>query len=168
LLVCDEFEYRLVSTLSKGVGGRGTAFLSAPPDSRRCCSCRALLKPSTSHLTAMKEATDGVAGIIRAQGAAGRLYALLETRPMMERGEGSREGEREGENYSLGIDLYLHHLICAPSPQLLSPRTGTVIPPAEAIRGRIQFKDVTFAYPTRPQNIVLHNFNLTVRLYLLL
>lgn len=116
LLVCDE-----VSTLSMGVGGRGTAFLSAPPDSRRCCSCMSLFKPSTSHLTAMKEATDGVAGIIRAQGAAGRLYALLETRPKMERGEGSRKGGREGGNAFIRkkqrrFDLHLHHLICAPSP----------------------------------------------------
>ena len=65
------------------------------------------------------------------------------------------------------FDLHLHCLICAPSPLLLPPfhaqRTGTFIPPAEAIRGRIEFKDVTFAYPTRAQNKVLHNFNLTVR-----
>ncbi|KAM3572002.1 hypothetical protein VYU27_005990 [Nannochloropsis oceanica] len=77
---------------------------------------------ATNLSTAMKEATDGVAGIIRAQGAAGRLYALLETRPKMEK--------------------------------------GTTIPPADAIRGRIEFKDVTFAYPTRPHHDVLKGFNL--------
>lgn len=49
----------------------------------------------------MKEATDGVAGIIRAQGAAGRLYALLETRPKMERGKNRREGGEGGRGYIL-------------------------------------------------------------------
>lgn len=35
---------------------------------------------------AMKDATDGVAGMIKAQGAAGRLYALLEAHPTDHRG----------------------------------------------------------------------------------
>ena len=77
-----------------------------------------LFKPSTSHLTAMKEATDGVAGIIRAQGAAGRLYALLETRPKMERGEGSRKGGREGM-HSLGRNKGVSICICIISFALL-------------------------------------------------
>lgn len=78
-----------------------------------------------NHLSdAMKGATDGVAGVIKAQGAAGRLYALLETRPQ------------------------------------LVP--GTVVPPLEAIHGSITFKDVTFAYPTRPQSPVLQGFNLVL------
>lgn len=36
------------------------------------------------------------------------------------------------------------------------------IPPAKAFQGRIEFKDVTFVYPTRPDVKVLNNFNLTV------
>lgn len=79
---------------------------------------------ATSLSEAMKDATDGVAGVIRAQGAAGRLFALLETRPLMQR--------------------------------------GAIIPPAEAIRGCIEFRDVTFAYPTRPASPVLEGFNLMV------
>ncbi|TFJ81841.1 hypothetical protein NSK_007088 [Nannochloropsis salina CCMP1776] len=80
---------------------------------------------ATSLSEAMKDATDGVAGVIRAQGAAGRLFALLETRPLMQR--------------------------------------GAIIPPAEAIRGCIEFRDVTFAYPTRPASPVLEGFNLMLK-----
>ena len=37
-------------------------------------------------------------------------------------------------------------------PKLLP---GTVVPPTDAIKGQVFFKDITFAYPTRPDNTVL-------------
>lgn len=69
-------------------------------------------------MQAMKDATDGVAGMIKAQGSAGRLYALLESKPTTDGG-------------------------------------GAVVPPKEAIKGRIEFRDACFAYPTRPRSPVL-------------
>lgn len=69
-------------------------------------------------MQAMKDATDGVAGMIKAQGSAGRLYALLESRPTDTAG-------------------------------------GTRIPPREAIKGRIEFREACFAYPTRPGSPIL-------------
>lgn len=73
----------------------------------------------------MKNATDGVAGMIKAQGAAGRLYALLESRPTGHRG-------------------------------------GSLVPPPEAVQGRITFESVRFAYPTRPHAPILDDFSLTI------
>ena len=43
----------------------------------------------------------------------------------------------------------------------LMPPSGGVQP--EKIEGNIEFKDVTFSYPTRPSVQVLKNFNLTIR-----
>lgn len=74
----------------------------------------------------MKDATDGVAGMIKAQGAAGRLYALLEATPT--------DKQRE----------------------------GSLVPPPEAVQGRIAFEHVSFAYPTRPHSPVLADFSLTI------
>ncbi|CAH0550882.1 unnamed protein product [Brassicogethes aeneus] len=43
----------------------------------------------------------------------------------------------------------------------MSLKGGKIIPDG-ALKGDIQFKNVTFAYPTRPQQVILENFNLTV------
>jgi len=61
---------------------------------------------------------------------------------------------------------FLPLFICSPPfPQHYPQRQGTTIPPADAIRGRIEFKDVTFAYPTRPHHDVLKGFNLKVSFF---
>jgi len=45
-------------------------------------------------------------------------------------------------------------------PQI-TPRGGTRIPPEE-LKGRIVFENVSFAYPSRPDVVVLENFSLTI------
>ncbi|KAB0803558.1 hypothetical protein PPYR_00528 [Photinus pyralis] len=42
------------------------------------------------------------------------------------------------------------------------PLTGGKILPSETMRGEIEFKDVVFAYPTRPEQVILQNFNLRI------
>ncbi len=86
---------------------------------------KVLLRPRM--YTAMKEATDGVAGIIRAQGAAGRLYALLETRPKMEKGEDRRKGRREGKER--GDTVIIHILNVKKGGDFLSRFYLIHIPP---------------------------------------
>ncbi|XP_025835714.1 ATP-binding cassette sub-family B member 8, mitochondrial [Agrilus planipennis] len=39
---------------------------------------------------------------------------------------------------------------------------GGVVLPTEEIKGEIQFKNVTFSYPTRPDQKILHKFNLMI------
>lgn len=42
------------------------------------------------------------------------------------------------------------------------PVTGGVKMPLEVIHGQVEFKNVTFSYPTRPTQPVLKNFSLTM------
>ncbi|CAG9863051.1 unnamed protein product [Phyllotreta striolata] len=39
---------------------------------------------------------------------------------------------------------------------------GGKILPCQSVKGDIEFKNVSFAYPTRSEQVILHNFNLTV------
>lgn len=42
------------------------------------------------------------------------------------------------------------------------PVTGGMIMPVDAIHGQVEFKHVTFSYPTRPSQSVLNDFSLTM------
>jgi len=73
--------------------------------------------------TATTDLSEGAAGCLKAQGAAGRLFHLLGRRP------------RRPE--------------------------GKFIPP-EPLEGQIEFMDVQFSYPTRPEATILKDFSLTI------
>jgi ABC-type multidrug transport system fused ATPase/permease subunit len=72
---------------------------------------------------AVSEVTEGISGIIKAQGAGGRLFALMNRKPTMSDGS---------------------------------------LVPQRACHGHVMFEHVSFAYPTRTDNVILRDLSLTI------
>lgn len=94
--------------------------------------------------------------------AAGELRSLKKSRVSFASEELPSEGARAGRGPQPAPNRRLSNLGQLPSyMRRKSSRLNSLVPRAQA-RGRIEFKDVHFAYPSRPTALVLDGFSLSV------
>jgi ATP-binding cassette subfamily B protein len=93
-----------------------------------------------------------LAQLIQATGASGRIFFLLDRAPLIPGNYSAADGPQRS---SADVE--------APPSRPLPSNPYTCTRPTTPLRGAIQFSNVHFSYPTRPETLVLKSFNLIVR-----
>jgi len=93
--------------------------------------------------------------IVIAIGASGRVFWLLERKPKIKNFDGISDDEEELENNDEKDDS-------KPSVEMPAKERRKSIIPSKPMVGNIEFDNVMFSYPTRPDVLVLNAFSLMI------
>jgi ATP-binding cassette subfamily B protein len=99
-----------------------------------------------------------VAKLIETQGAASRLFYLMERIPAIPTPPRANHSDSEHRDNDHNMDPNGNNtnLNDVEDPQRVAPTT------LSSVHGAVDFNNVSFAYPTRPNSKVLHNFSVSI------
>jgi ABC-type multidrug transport system fused ATPase/permease subunit len=104
------------------------------------------------------QTSEFIAKLIETQGAASRIFYLMERTPAIPTPLCATNGESEGGNDNSNMDTnnVINNTYDSENPGAVAPIT------LSSVQGAVDFNNVSFAYPTRPNSNVLQNFSLSI------
>ena len=103
------------------------------------------------------QTSEFIAKLIEAQGAAARLFYLMERTPVIPTPTTTENDKPEvRRNFASNVDSNVHHTNNDDENPDAAPST------LPSVQGAVDFNNVSFAYPTRPNTNVLQNFSLSI------
>ena len=94
-----------------------------------------------------------IAKLIETQGAAARLFYLMERTPAIPTPTSAKKDDLDGRNHDNNMDSNEND---DENPSPATPLTLSIV------QGAVDFNNVSFAYPTRPNSKVLQNFSFSI------